>query len=185
MPSYLIESPVILFKHKEYGERLLFQQGQANPRNELGKNGVTLHRWPRSMFYRTIKITATQLDESGRYENQEFSLNRNSLVKYLGEEASSQDSDEQLVNKLKNKLWKSELNKPSPEDRNKQSQAGDHLRHAGQHNQRPINHWSDPVADFFKGSFFSWFYQVTIRSLNFIKVRFFLFGKERDHFEVG
>lgn len=185
MPSYQINSPIILFKHKEYGERLLFQQGEANPRNKLGKNGVTLHRWPSSMFYRTIKINATQIDEAGAAENREFKVNRNSLIKYISGDANSRDSNERLIEKLNNKLWQSELNKPSLEDKARQSEAGEHLRHAGQHNQRLINHWSDPIADFFKGSFFSWFYQVSIRSLNLIKVRFFLFGKEKDHFEMG
>lgn len=185
MPSYKINTPVVVFNHEEYGERLLFQQGEVNPRNELGKNGVTLHRWPSSMFYRTIKIQATEIDETGRHEEREFAVNRNSLIKYLGADASTEDADEELIRKLNAKLWNSELNLPNPEDQKKQSEAGEHLRHAGQHNQRLIKHWSDPIVDFFKGSFLSWLYQVTIRSLNLIKVRFFLFGTEKDIFETG
>ncbi|CDZ77986.1 hypothetical protein BN59_02282 [Legionella massiliensis] len=185
MPSYRIESPVVIFNHEEYGERLLFQQGEANPRNELGKNGVTLHRWPGSMFYRTIKIQAAQIDEHGTQEAREFTVNRNSLIKYIGGDASSDDSDDALIRKLQSKLWISELNNPSQEEKAKQGEAGEHLRHAGQHNQRAVKHWSDPIVDFFKGSFLSWLYQVTIRSVNLIKVRFFLYGNEKDHFENG
>ncbi|MBA3536996.1 MAG: hypothetical protein H0T84_10365 [Tatlockia sp.] len=184
MPIYKIDSPVVVFNHSEYGERLLFQQGETNPRNELGKNGVTLHRFPGSFFYKTIQIEATQLLENGQRETKQFTLNRSSLIKYLGENAND-DADEVLINKLQEKLWKSDLNEPSRTEKEMQSAAGEHLRHAGQHNQRLIKHWSDPVSDFFKGSFFSWLYQVTIRSINLIKVRFLFFGTEQQIFETG
>ncbi|RUR09370.1 phenylacetate--CoA ligase family protein [Legionella septentrionalis] len=176
---------MVVFNHAEYGERLLFQQGEVNPRNELGKNGVTVHGWLGSIFYRTIKIQAFQIDEKGQHQEREFAVNRNSLIKYLGAAASTADADEELIRKLNVNLWSSELNLPNQEDQKKQSEAGEHLRHAGQHNQRVIKHWSDPIVDFFKGSFLSWLYQVTIRSLNLIKVRFFLFGTEKDIFDTG
>jgi hypothetical protein len=38
-----IKQPVKIFKSKEYGQRLLFVNGLANPRNELGKMGVKFH----------------------------------------------------------------------------------------------------------------------------------------------
>ena len=183
--TYVVKSPVIVFNHEEYGERLLFQKGETNPRNELGKNGVTLHQWPKSLFYKTIKIQATEIDQHGQHEAREFTLNRNSLIKYIGGDASVDDSDEELIEKLNSKLWHSELNQPDFEDKERQSEAGEHLRHAGQHNKRLINHWSDPIVDFFKGSFFSWFYQFTIQSISLIKLRFFFFGKEKDILETG
>jgi phenylacetate-coenzyme A ligase PaaK-like adenylate-forming protein len=185
MPIYKIESPVIVFNHSEYGERLLFQQGETNPRNELGKNGVTLHRFIGSMFYETIQIEATQILENGQQEINQFNINRSSLIKYLGPDAHADDADQVLINKLQAKLWKSNLNQPNRIEKEMQSAAGEHLRHAGQHNQRVINHWSDPISDFFKGSFFSWLYQVTIRSINLIKVRFLFFGGEQQIFETG
>ena len=40
MPNYQINSPTILFKHNEYGARLLFQNGISNPRDELGTDSL-------------------------------------------------------------------------------------------------------------------------------------------------
>nr|HAT8715365.1 hypothetical protein [Legionella jordanis] len=185
MAIHKIKSAVIVFNHPEYGERLLFQQGQTNPRNELGKNGVTVHHWPASMFYRTIKIEANQILENGQQRKTVFVVNRSSLIKYICGHASANDSDSKLIRILNNKLWKSELNNPTLEDKERQNTAGEHLRHAGQHNQRRINLWTDPIADSFKGNFLSWLYQVTIRSSFLIKVRFFFFGKEKNIFETG
>ncbi|MBA2711662.1 MAG: hypothetical protein H0U57_13875 [Tatlockia sp.] len=186
MLHYKIDSPVIVFNHPEYGERLLFQQGETNPRNELGKNGVTLHSSSLApLFYNVIAIEAAQILENGEKENKLFYVNRSSLVKYLRADANKDDLDAVLVNKLKAKLWKTDLNQPSLEEKFKQSAAGEHLRHAGQHNQRVINHWSDPISDFFKGSFFSWLYQLTIRSIDLIKGRFLFFGTEQQILETG
>ncbi|BCA95077.1 hypothetical protein TUM19329_14380 [Legionella antarctica] len=185
MPTYTVNSPVIVFNQEEYGKRLLFQKAETNPRNALGKNGVTLQPWPSSLFYKIIKIRAPQIDEHGQHEAREFTLNRNSLIKYIGVDASVDNSDEELIKKLNDKLWHSELNQPGLDDKNKQIEAGEHLRHAGQHNKRVINHWSDPIVDLFKGAFFSWFYQITLQSINLIKLRFFFFGKEKDLFETG
>jgi hypothetical protein len=69
-------SPVVLFDHADYGTRLLFQQGEINPRNEIGKIGVSLHNWFSSLFYKTITIEATLISEKGRQQNQQFILNR-------------------------------------------------------------------------------------------------------------
>ncbi len=186
MRHFKINSPVIVFNHPEYGDRLLFQQGESNPRNELGKNGVTLHTSPLApLFYKIIAIEATQILENGQEEIQTFWVNRSSLVKYLGDNANKGDTDAVLMHKLQTKLWKSDLNQPNRDEKAQQSEAGEKLRHAGQHNQRVINHWSDPISDFFKGSFFSWLYQLTIRSINLIKARFLFFGTEQQILETG
>lgn len=58
MAAHAIDSPVILFSHPEYGQRLLFKNSAANTRNELGKNGVSIHNGFSSLFYKTIKINA-------------------------------------------------------------------------------------------------------------------------------
>ncbi|WED42032.1 phenylacetate--CoA ligase family protein [Legionella cardiaca] len=185
MPVYQVNSPVIIFNHPEYGERLLFKQGLTNPRNELGKNGVSLHSGLGSLFYRTIKIRATLINEKGQHENREFSLNRNSLIKYLGENASTNDSDDILIQKLNQGLLTSDLNNSNQEDKQKQSIAGERLRHAGQHNRRLISHWTNAFIDYLKGSFLGWLYQKTIGGLNRIKIRFLFVRKEKDIFEAG
>lgn len=181
MPKYYrILTPAIVFNHDEHGERLIFKNGETNPRNELGKNGITIHRFPASLFHPTITIFVAEIDKYGiHHANHEFKLNRNSLVKYLGADAEA--SDDELIEILNQNLWAShDLNNPTKEVKAKQDEAGNHLRHAGQHNKRVISHWSDPISDFFKGSFFSWLYQVTIRSISFIKLRFFFWGSEKD-----
>ena len=132
-------SPVVLFDHADYGTRLLFQQGEINPRNEIGKIGVSFHNWFSSLFYKTITIEATLINENGRQQNQQFILNRNSLIKYLGKDASSKLSDETLIALLHQKMISSaNLNQVNEIDKQKQSAAGDHLRHAGEHNQKSI-----------------------------------------------
>ena len=142
MPTYTINSPTIIFNHAEYGSRLLFKQGVTNPRDELGKNGVTLHGQFSSLFYKTIRINTTLIDEKGAHKNKTLNINRNSLIKYIGHGAKSSDSDQVLINKLNASLWTSDLNQPSrEEDKKAQSDAGENsLRHAGQHNKRLINH---------------------------------------------
>lgn len=187
MTAYTINSPTIIFNHTEYGQRLLFQQGLSNPRDELGKNGVTLHHWFSALFYKTIRIQATLVDEKGVHNDHSFILNRNSLIKYIGKNASATDTDEALINKLDATFCTSDLNQATnAQDRQRQITSGEMgLRHAGQHNQRRINHWRNAVQDFFKGSFFSWLYQNTIAGINQIKIRFLLIGKEKDLFDAG
>ncbi|KTD13252.1 hypothetical protein [Legionella jamestowniensis] len=185
MPAYQIQTPVVIFTHKEYGERLLFQLGESNPRNKLGKNGVSFHNPFSALFYKTIKIQADLIDEQGKHQNRTFYINRNSLIKYLGKEANSSDSDTQLVSQLNATLYNSALNEPNPQDKQKQSAAGEHLRHAGEHNQRRINHWSNALSDFIKGSFLSWLYQKTIAGIKRIKLRFLFVGSEKNILEAG
>lgn len=185
MPAHKIKSPVVIFNHHEYGRRLLFQQGESNPRNQLGKNGITLYNPLSSLFYRTIRVEADLIDEHGKHEQQEFILNRNSLIKYLGTGAHANDSDEQLVRKLNEKLWDSSLNAPNSDDKQKQSDAGERLRHAGRYNQRTLSNWFTNITDFFKGTFLSWLYQQTIGGVNRIKLRFFFVGKEQEFLAAG
>lgn len=183
MPVYSIQSPVVLFTHDEYGARLLFQQGEANPRNQLGKNGVSLHHWFNSLFYKTITIEAPLIDEHGKHQkNQRFIINKNSLIKYIGSSASNNDSDEVLIKKLHEKMYHSPLNQPTEEDKLRQKQAGDHLRHAGEYNHIKMKYslWDNLV-----GKFLSWLFQKTIASFNSFKARFLIVRTEKNLFEAG
>ena len=146
-----------------------------------------MHRFFSSFFYRTIHIQTTLIDEKGTYEKHKFTLNRNSLIKYIGGAAKTTDSDQIIVNKLNAQLWTSGLNQAGNiPDKIQQTDAGEHgLRHAGQHNQRLISHWSNAIQDFFKGRFLSWLYQKTIASVNLIKMRFLFVRTEKDLFEAG
>ncbi|MFJ1269769.1 phenylacetate--CoA ligase family protein [Legionella lytica] len=182
MPAHRLDAPVVLFNHNEYGQRLLFKNGIANPRDIIGKNGVTFHNSFSSLFYKTIKFQAPVVSESGEYELREFRINRNSLIKYLGEEEHRNLQDAQLVAKLKQQLWTD----GSGEQRQQQIQAGtEGLRHAGRHNQRLVDSWSNRVSDFFKGSFLSWLYQKTIVGVKLINIRFLFVGKEAGILEAG
>jgi hypothetical protein len=89
MPVYKIKSPVVLFNHAEYGERILFRHGVVNSRNELGKNGISLHRSMGALFYNTVTIEANLINKNGTQDNQRFILNRSSLIKYLGKNTRS------------------------------------------------------------------------------------------------
>ncbi len=183
MPIYIVKSAVVVFNQAEYGSRLLFQQGGTNPRNELGKLGVSLHNQFSSLFYKTITIEATSIDENGAHQNQKFIINRNSLIKYLGKEASTKHSDDALIALLHEKmLASSNLNQTSGVDKQKQNLAGDHLRHAGEHNHRRIAYsfWDGLV-----GRFLSWLYQKTVVSIERFKTRFLFVRTEKDLLEAG
>lgn len=183
MAIYQLNSPVVLFYHSEYGQRLLFQKGVSNPRDILGKNGVTIHNGFGSLFYKTISIRAMVADESGTQQSHIFNVNRNSLIKYLGKKAKNSDSDVELMDKLNAQLWSADNNK---DDAQKQIQvdAGSHgLRHAGRHNQLPVNRNS--FIDYLKGSFLGWLYQKTIGSLSLIWARFIFVRTEKDLLEAG
>ena len=127
MGAFELNNPVILFDHSEYGRRFLFKKGAVNPRDELGKNGVTVHSRFSSLFYRTIAIEATLIDEKGQQKSQVFYVNRNSLIKYLGSGVKSSSTDEEITTNLQQKL----------EAQNDSEQANhSHLRHAGLYNQQ-------------------------------------------------
>ncbi|MGQ3887920.1 phenylacetate--CoA ligase family protein [Legionella sp. CNM-1927-20] len=184
MPNYSIDSPVILFNHPEYGQRLLFKNGITNPRDELGKNGVTIHNAFSARFYKTINIIAIHRDNKGVEKEQVFKVNRNSLIKYLGTDVTRHATNEQIITTLKKKLWHDTDTLQTISE--KQIQAGTHgLRHAGQHNQQPLNRWQNALIDFFKGSFLSWLYQTTIQDFNLLRVRFLLVKKEKTILEAG
>ncbi|MGL5741570.1 MAG: hypothetical protein ACRCXC_02960 [Legionella sp.] len=164
MTGFSINSPVILFKHNEYGTRLLFKNGVANPRDQLGKNGVTIHNWFSSLFYRTIAINAVLINESCEEENRVFYVNRNSLVKHLGADVNGADSDANLIKSLESKLWHGDSNiSTDKEQQAQQIKAGtEGLRHAGRHNQVFMNGFFAKVIDNIKASFLGWLYQKTI-----------------------
>ena len=180
MPTYKIKSPVVLFNHDEYGTRLLLQQGKTNPRNMLGKIGITVHSQWSSWFYKTITINATVVNETGIFEERSFILNRSSLIKYIGKDANPNNSDEELIEKLNGKMTCPMSNKM--EDKDKQSLAGEELRHAGEHNQKKVRY---SFMDSLFGKFLSWLYQITIVSLNRFKARFLFVRTEKGLLEAG
>ncbi|MFA6302963.1 MAG: hypothetical protein WC627_07505 [Legionella sp.] len=180
MATFTLKTPVVLYKNAEYGERIIFKDGASNPRDLLGKNGVNFHSKFMALFYRTIRLNLTVVSKYGDNEDREFNINRNSLVKYLGEATNKNLSDEQLVRALEAALWTN-----SKDADQKRKQAGEHgLRHAGRHNHRILNSWHN-FYDRFVGSFFSWLYQVSIGGLTRIKTRFLFAGSEATLLEAG
>lgn len=185
MPIYKLDSQVVVFNCPEYGPRLLFRQGIANPRDSLGKNGVTLHNGFSSLFYHTIRIQAQVIDNLGAIKTQEFHINKNSLIKYLGTAAKGIDSDAGLINKLKGQFWHSDSNEGLVQ-RQIQVNAGEHgLRHAGRHNQGLIANWRTAITDYIKASFLGWLYQKTIGGIKRIRARFLFVRSEKDLLEAG
>ncbi len=56
MPNFSLNAPVKILVSKEYGKRLLFMNSPVNPRDELGKMGITFHTNIFRKFYKTIPI---------------------------------------------------------------------------------------------------------------------------------
>lgn len=179
MQVYKIESPVVVFSHPEYGDRLLFQRGEVNSRNQLGKNGVSFHSYLGSFFYRTIAIEAEVLDPKGSKSKQIFYINRNSLIKYLGTDLKNEDLIAVLANKM---IKSSNLDNPGKEDKERQSFSGQNLRHAGEHNQKKVvySFWDATM-----GRFLSWLFNNTLDSLESFKARFLVVRTEKDLFDAG
>lgn len=177
MPTFTLNATVIPFYHRDYGTRLLFQHGSTNPRDELGKNGVTIHGWFASLFYRTITMTATSLHPDGSSTSHTYYMNRRSLLKYLGQAVKETDDDATLVEALKQHIQHI-LN----------AQAASHgggLRHAGRYNQRVIKSWFDRLINAIRASFLGWLYQATISGLKRIRARFLFVNTEKDILEAG
>ncbi|MCE3046025.1 hypothetical protein [Legionella sp. 16cNR16C] len=183
MAAYSIDSPVILFSHSEYGKRLLFKNGATNPRNELGKNGVTLHSGFGSLAYKTIKINAKKINQDGTEELSTFRVNRNSLIKYLGIKNPKGMKDADLIATLQSQFWTDDYE--NRDTAKAQGMAGERLRHAGEHNKRKISNWRNAIGDSLKGGFLSWLYKKTISGVNRIKARFLFVRTEKDIFEAG
>lgn len=170
-----IKSNVVIFHHDEYGSRLIFTNGKTNPRDQLGKNGVTIHGWFASLFYKTVRVNAMVMRPDGKFVIRQLNINRNSLMKYLGKDTNPDMSDSDLIDSL---------NALSPDD--KTTNQGRDLRHAGQHNHQLLNdNWITNVIDYIKGSFLGWLYQKTISGVNLIKVRFLFVRTEKELLETG
>jgi phenylacetate-coenzyme A ligase PaaK-like adenylate-forming protein len=75
-----------------------------------------------------------------------------------------------------------DLNKTNEEDKQKQNDAGDNLRHAGEYNQRPLRH---SYWDSFMGRALDWLYKNTMTSINHFKARFLVVRTEKELFEAG
>lgn len=173
MPEYDIHSSVILFNHPEYGDRLLFKKGATNPRDQLGKNGVTVHGFFSSLFYNTIRIKA-KIDGTG--STQSFNINRNSLIKYLGKDNGQALTDEELINALNDKFQ-------TKKDENiSQEFPGLGLRHAGERNQKSLGM---QFMESLRASFLGWLYQTTISGMNRMLARLLFVRTEEDLLSTG
>ena len=175
MKIFKVESPVTLFSHNDYGVRLLFKKGLTNPRDLLGKNGVTTHSWLAAFFYKTIHIQATVVDEHSQEKIKRLYVNRNSLIKYLGKAPKQIQSDDQLIAELHACLSRTDVEQRTFLD------SKDGVQHAGKYNHYPLNRFRDAIRGFFLG----FLYQMTITSLHRIRVRFFAVRTESDLFEAG
>jgi phenylacetate-coenzyme A ligase PaaK-like adenylate-forming protein len=167
---YDLKSKLRMYSSKEYSSRLLLDgPHHLNPRDKLGKFGITYHSYITAFQSHAIKVKAIVIDEQQREKNKTIYLNRKSLKKYL--KATYHDIDTEHAN---DQQLIAKLNENCPEHEDSQ-----HLRHAGKHNQRPINRFIDDTL----GKFFSWLYLKTITSLTRFKARFLIINKEKDLFE--
>ncbi len=164
-------TPKLRIHHtQEYSSRLLvLGQHYLNPRDELGKIGITYHGYFTAFQSHTIKVKATVIDEKQQEKQKTIYLNRKSLKKYL--KAAYPDFDVENATD-----WRlvAKLNTDCPPLEDSQ-----HLRHAGRHNKRPVKNFFDNTI----GKFFSWLYLKTVTSLNRFKLRFLFINKEKDLFE--
>lgn len=174
MASYPLDSSAVVFNHPEYGNRLLFKDGLTNPRDKLGKNGVTIHNGLSRFFYKTIELTIPTVAQDGSTQQQTFYVNRNSLIKYLRLDPSQSYTAPQLIEQLRQQT------QLTPQDKQTAGETG--LRHAGQYNQKPL---SLSVIGTWLANAVSWLYQKTIGSINGIKLRFLAIGTERALLETG
>src|ERR1700733_3295339 len=112
MKEYTVNSNAYVFN----GNRLIFTAPNmpTKTRNELGKNGVTIHNYFASLFYRTIKIKTN--------DGQIYYVNRSSLIKFVGLNPRQRWFDNELVGCLEITGQEPIVNNPN-------------FRHAGEHNQ--------------------------------------------------
>jgi phenylacetate-coenzyme A ligase PaaK-like adenylate-forming protein len=176
MKVYNVPSSVVLFSHNDYGARLLFKNGITNPRDLLGKNGVTTHSWLASFFYKTIQIEATVVNENGKEKTKKLYINHNSLIKYLGKTPEQIKSDDQLIFDLHACLWSNDK-----EQKDILNHREEGLQHAGKHNHHPLNRF----IDYIRGSFLGFLYQKTIISMHRIVLRFLVVRTESDLLDAG
>ena len=166
------------YTNSEHGTRLIFTEGLVNPRNELGKIGVSFHHWFAAWFRRTITWSLAIENEKGVTRTEKVYIDRQSLVKYLrgaGQEIRGDESDRRLEFCLNTAL-----------EQKNQNSKGQNLRHAGQHNTRSLSRFGlGAISDFFRGKFFSWLYQKTIGGLSALRKRFFFASTESKYFEVS
>lgn len=188
MAVHLVNSFAVVFEHVDYGKRLLLQSGLTNPRNQLGKNGLSLHNSFSAFFYKTITIEVKSYNQQQEESNAKFYVNRNSLIKYLQDPTLAKCSDEELITFLNAKLEKepnSTLNDAPTIPNASASSHGEALLHAGNHHQYPLK---NNLFSFFyrlKAFFLEWLYQKSLSGLNWMKMRFFFLNKEQDLFEAG
>lgn len=188
-----IQSPVRLHDSREYSQRLLVVNYALNPRDKLGKTGITFHRGLGVLFHRTIKVNVTLLDKEGNEVQRRLFVNRKSLTKYL----AGSDKDErvvlsnmskaEIIGHLNESCWNDHaLNDRDQDFAEEQGEFGENgLRHVGQHNQRRIASWRNSISDAIAGKYFSWFYRKTVESVKNFKIRFALFHKEKKYFKVS
>lgn len=192
-----IDTPAVIFTHKEYGSRLLFTSGSTNPRDELGKNGISFHSWSGSFFYTTIPCKVTILDEKSEPENKELFINRSSLIKYLGLRENVSYTNAYLIQCLNQTLASS-----------KEKKEYRPIKHASSFNKRPIDppfklptsHYSTPayallaplgawlgnkISEAIKVNALDFLYQTTINHHSLIGIRFFLVNTEKKLFHAG
>lgn len=163
----------------EYGNRLIIKKGPLNPRDKLGKFGITTHNWFTSLFYETINIKfTTGFDSKGKPITKTFRLNRNSLIKYVRAADPQSTINAQSSQKRILQNFKKILKSGSPTD-------GSVLRHAGKHNKIELFNTFTAIHDRNRANFYSWLYQKTIGRLSTLKLRFLFVNTEKDYAEVG
>src|SRR3990167_648327 len=180
MPNPNINSDVVLFDSSEYGYRLVFKNGFTNPRDTLGKIGVTVHNPFTALFYRTITIEANVINEAGTKTLTTLRLNRNSLIKYLKLDPNKPYSDTLLLHTLNQSFWRDDNNKGTYAKAAQSHSSGPH--HAGMHNKKSLRTWFTATI---KASFLGWLYQVTIKEINRLLARLIFVKNEKDLFDAG
>lgn len=190
MDIYELKTPVKIYYNAEYGNRLIFVKGPTNPRDELGKNGITFHNRFSRLFHNTIQLHLDLINKDNKRSQRLFYVNKNSLSKYLQAFNSSfnakNKTNKQLVEELRTHLWEIDnLNDPGEVNAKKQGKVGEKsLRHAGTHNKSQLSGFKSTVSSALTGKLIASLYQNAIGDFNRLRILYFLFArKEADQLE--
>ena len=109
MQTFTIEQPAKIFANNNHERRIIFVNGEIDPRQEE-KIGINIHEHLAGIaMHRTIKVNIKLIEKNGNSKTQTIYFDRNSTVKYLAavypkEAITEQYPDNVLIQKLNNYL---------------------------------------------------------------------------------
>lgn len=187
---------VVVIHHPEHGRRVIFKNSFLNPRDELGKFGVSYSKIP---FWGSIPVSVNAIYKGSEPIRRTIRINRKSLKKYVKamrhlspEVKASVDglNDVDLIHLLNTTMLVKDnypdLSEPQFEAMKRQIEAqyGDlGLRHVGERNQRLLFSRLQAISNQFFSSFYSWLYRKTVSGVNRMRLRFAILHKETNYFK--